>query len=331
VRRTLGFALLGLGAFLLTMAVLARFYVYDQLAVAPADQDSTSQLFGADATVFDVGSMEEITTDLYTTAVTVGDVEAAEEAGGDTLVWTIATSTEDAEGVIRSRSIDRVAFDARTGAAVNCCGEFYSTVEGEEDPVEHKGQVFKFPFGTEKRTYDWWDSTLLETVPIEFEEVEEVEGVETYRFSHQIEPTATGTIELPAELLGQKGDEALTADRMYSNTRTLWVEPHTGVVIKREEEQNNTVRYDGVDQITTTAVTTGFTEADVVANAEEYGDLGNLLNLVKNVGPLVGLILGLAFVGTGLALLLTGRRRADVSGGEDDHRPVAVGAASYRG
>jgi Porin PorA len=299
---------MGVGAFLLTLALLSRFYVYDQLAVAPVDQDSTSTLVGPDATVFDISTMEEITTDLTTTAVTIGDVDAAEDAGGDTVVWVNTSSTEDSDGVVRSRSIDRVAFDAHTGEAVNCCGEYYSSVEGEEEPVEHEGLVFKFPFGTEKKTYDWWDTSLLDTVPIEFEEVEEVEGVETYRFSHTIEPTQVGTIDLPAELLGAEGDEAVTGDRMYSNIRTLWVEPRTGVVIKRQEQQNNTIAYDGVDQITTTEVTTAFTEDDIKANADEYGGLSTQLNLIQNIVPLVGLILGLGLLVVGLVLVLAARR-----------------------
>jgi hypothetical protein len=308
VRKTTGVVLVGIGAFLLTLAVLSRFYVYDQLAVAPMDQDSTSTLNGPDATVFDIATMTEITTDLTTTANTIGDIEASEDADGNTVVWVNTSSTKDADGIVRSRSIDRVAFDAHTGEAVNCCGEYYSSVEGEEEPVEHEGLVFKFPFGTEKTTYDWWDSSLLDTVPIEFEEVEEVEGVETYRFSHTIVPTQVGTIDLPAELLGEEGDETLTGDRMYSNVRTLWVEPRTGVVIKRQEQQNNTIAYNGVDQITTTEVTTAYTDEDVKANADEYGGKSTQLNLVQNIVPLVGLVVGLALLVGGLLLMAAARR-----------------------
>jgi hypothetical protein len=327
-KKTTGIVLMGVGAFLLTLALLSRFYVYDQLAVAPVDQDSTSTLVGPDATVFDISTMEEITTDLTTTAVTLGDIDAAEDAGGDTVVWVNTSSTEDSDGVVRSRSIDRVAFDAHTGEAVNCCGEYYSSVEGEEEPVEHKGLVFKFPFGTEKKTYDWWDTSLLDTVPIEFEEVEEVEGVTTYRFSHTIEPTEVGTIDLPAELLGEEGDETLTGERMYSNVRTLWVEPRTGVVIKRQEQQNNTIAYNGVDQITTTEVTSAFTDEMVKDNAEEYGGLSTMLNLLQNIVPLAGLIIGLLLLLGGLLIVLASRR-GEQNAADDEHR-TAVPAGAHR-
>jgi hypothetical protein len=302
VRAKRGQLLLGLGAFLLVLAALLKFYAYPQLAVAPIDQNSESILIGPDATVFDIGSLSEIDTDLTTSARTVGDIEASEEAGDDVRVWVNTSSTTDSDGVVRSRSVDRVAFDAHTGEAVNCCDEFYETVEGEQTPVEHQGLVFKFPFGTEKTTYDWWDSTLLEAVPIEYTGTEEVAGYETYVFEHTIEPTVTGTIEVPADVLGEEGEDSLEADRVYSNVRTLWVEPNTGVVLKRTEQQDNYLEYDGERRVTTTEVTTGYTEETTQDFADEYGGLGRLLNLANVTLPIVFVVLGLVLVVGGVLL-----------------------------
>ncbi|MDP3890190.1 DUF3068 domain-containing protein [Nocardioides sp.] len=308
MRGKLGPILVGLGAFLLVAALLLKVFAYPQLAVAPIDQESVTELTGPGATVFDTGTLSEITTDLTTTANTVGDIEASQEQGDNVRVWVNTSSTRSDDGVVRSRSIERVAFDAHTGEAVDCCGTYAETVEGQPEEVTFEGLVFKFPFGTQKESYDFWDSTLLRAVPIAYVDTEDVEGVETYRFEHVIEPTVTGTMEAPASILGEEAEGNLEAERTYSNTRTLWVEPRTGVILKRAEAQLNTLRYDGEDRVTLTEVTTGYTDETVKANAEEYGSLGNMLHLVNVVLPLVLGVLGLVAI-IGGALLL--RRRQE--------------------
>ncbi len=259
-----------LGHFLIVVAPLARFYMYPKLAVAPADQDSVSVLVGPDANVFDVSTLKNITTDLKTTAVTLGDVEAAEKAPDGVVVWVNTSSSKDEDGVVRSRDVDRVAFDEYTAEAVNCCDEYYSDVEGEQRAVEHKGLVFKFPFDTQKKDYDFWDSTLLKALPIRYAGVEEVEGVTVYKFIQDIEPTAYATMDAPASLLDLEDVEGnVEAEQVYSNARTLWVEPNTGVILKRTEEQYNTLRYEGEDRLVTTAVTTAYDDKTVKDNADE--------------------------------------------------------------
>jgi hypothetical protein len=299
--------LVGLGAFLLIGALLLRFYAYPTLAVAPQDQNSVSRLVGPNATVFDTATLSEITTDLVTTARTSGDVPAADKAGDNTLVWVNTSSTKSSDGVVRSRSIDRVAFDATSGEAVNCCGEYYETVDGEPNPIEHKGLVFKFPFDTQKKTYQWWDSSLERAVPIDYKGVSKVEGVTVYKFEHTIEPTSVGTVDVPASVLGEDQEGNLTADRMYSNTRTLWVEPNTGVVIKRLEAQDNTLAYQGEDRVTTTKVTTQYDDATVKDNADTYGPKGEQLALVHGLLPITFGVLGLLLLVGGI--VLTTRRR----------------------
>ena len=135
----------------------------------------------------------------------------------------------------------------------------------------------------------------------------------TYKFEHTIPPTETGTIELPADLLGEEGEDALTAQRMYSNVRTLWIEPNTGVVINRQEQQNSTIAYDGTDRITTTQVNTGYDDETITFNADKYGRLGGLLNLVENVLPITFLIVGAVLLVAGFVLGRRGAKAAAAS------------------
>ena len=110
--------------------------------------------------------LSEIGTDLSTVVRTVGDVAATEEEAGDNVrVWVSTVSTRSGDGVVRKRQAERVAFDATTGEAVTCCGEFLETEKGKATPVRHEGLVFKFPFETEERAYSWWDDALREAVP----------------------------------------------------------------------------------------------------------------------------------------------------------------------
>lgn len=304
--RKLGVVLVGLGTFLIVMAPMLRFYAYPQLAKAPQAQNNTSTLVGPGATIFDIGTLKEITTDLTTTAKTLGDVPAAKKYGKNVVVWVTSSSTKSSDGVMRSREVERSAFEATKGTAVNCCGEFISSVAGEREPLRHRGLLVKFPFDTQKKAYDWWDGTLLKPVSIKYKSTTTVEGLRVYKFQQTIAKTKVGSQDVPLSLLGLSGSETVSADSMYSNVRTLWVEPNTGVVIKRQEAQDNTLDYNGQPRITTTKVTTGFDAKTVKQNATDYSTLGTELHLLRGILPWVSLALGITSL---LCGLLMGRRR----------------------
>ena len=300
MRGKLGPILSGIGGFLIVIGILLNVYAYPRLATAPMDQDTVSTLFGPDATVFDSNPevLEEIQTDLTTTAKTVGDVEASEEAGDGIRVWVNSTSTKSADGVVRSRSVERVAFDGYTGEAVNCCGAYSEITQGNAEPVVFKGQVFKFPFQTEKKSYLWWDGTLKRAVEAKYERTEDFKGIETHVFVQTIEPEIWTQMEVPGSVVGEKGD-SVKADRTYGNIRTFWVEPETGVVVNRTEQQSAALQIDGEDRTTLTSVTTAFSDETVKANVDEYGPKSSQLKMIRSTLPLA---LGIG----GLLLLVIG-------------------------
>lgn len=309
--RRMSLVLIALGAFLIVLAPMIRFYAYPRLAVAPANQRSITTLVGENATIFDIATLKEITTDLTTVVNTTGDASTPDKRAG-AVTYVNSTSTTSADGVMRSRDVERMTFDARTGMAIkDCCGDFISTTTGEETPVVHEGLPAKFPFQTEKKSYPFWDAELRKAVPIQYLETGQVEGVDVYKFAQSIPATQVGTMEVPLSVLGLEGDETVTADTMYSNVRTLWVEPETGVVLKRTEAVNQTLDYEGQSRVTLTEVVTGFDDATVKANADEYGGQANLLHLVRAVVPQVSFVLGLVMLVGGVLL---GRRKQNVGG-----------------
>lgn len=309
--RRMSLVLIALGTFLIVLGPMIRWYAYPRLAVAPANQRSITTLVGENATIFDIATLKEIQTTLTTTVNTTGDASTPDKREG-AVTYVNSTSTVSSDGVMRSRDVVRMTFDARTGMAIaDCCGDFVSDTEGVQTPITHEGLPAKFPFRTEKKSYPFWDGDLRKAVQIDYLESTQVEGVDVYKFSHTIPVTKIGTMEVPLSVLGLDGDETVTADKMYSNVRTLWVEPETGVVIKRTEAQNQTLDYEGQPRVTLTEVVTGFDDATVKANADEYGGQASLLHLVRAVVPQVSFVVGLLMLIGGLVL---SRRRQGAGG-----------------
>ncbi len=315
--RKLSLVLIALGAFLIVLAPMVRFYAYPRLAVAPPNQRSVSTLVGPNATIFDIGSLKEITTDLTTTVTTTGDSSTPDKAPGNvTYVNTTSTTSPDAPEIdgasYWSRDVERMTFDATSGEAnPSCCGDFVSDTAGVETPVSHHGIVAKFPFQTEKKTYQFWDSTLLKAQPIKYEGTATVDGVDVYKFGQTLPPTAYESMDVPLSILGLPGDETVAADRVYSVDRTLWVEPETGVVLKRSEAVKETLNYQDEPRVTLTEVTTGYDAKTVKHNADEYGSQATLLHLTRVTGPIIAFVLGLGLVIGGIVI---GRRKTSTGG-----------------
>jgi hypothetical protein len=315
MRRLLGPILVGVGAFLVVTGVLARFYAYPALAVAPIDQNSVTKLEAKDATILDLSTLKQVTTDMSVVNKTVGDVPASEDAGDNTRVWTGTTSYRDEIGNIRSRSAERYAFDAHTGAAINCCGSFEETTDGEREEVKRSGQISKYPFGTEKKDYKFWDATLGQAVTTKFVKEDEIQGLKVYEFKYEVPVTVVGTREIPASLVGETGD-AIEADVQYSTTTQHWVEPVTGVVIDRVSDTQNTLARDGEVLITTSGGVFSYTDEQVKENVDEYKGKASSLQAVHTTVPFVGVILGLLLIIGGVLLSRRNRNEAPSSSGD---------------
>jgi hypothetical protein len=303
--RVFGRVLVGLGVFLLVLSPFMRYYAYPRLAQAPEDQTLRIVSEGTNANILDPKTFTNYRTNLTSVRLVQGDVDAADKQGGNTDVWDSTVSTVDATRKVLQRTIERAAFDANTSADVNCCGEFVSLTKGVETPVKHTGIVFKFPFLTQPHNYMFWDITLQKAFPMVYVDTEDVDGYRTYKFVQTIRPAPYGPPqELNRNALDLPGDGDVTARTYYSNVRTVWVEPETGVILKGQEKQYNTIRAQGKDRVVTTAVTIGYNDASVKDLADTYGGKGRNLHLVRVVLPLIALIAGFVLTLVGLVLAL---------------------------
>lgn len=324
MRRIVGLVLIALGALFLVLALLLRWYAYPRLAVAPQDQESTTVSTGEDVRIFSVAALAagedpQVTTDVTSTRGTVSIVEdlPSGTSNDDVAVWETVVNATDSEGATLSASRSVVAFDRHTGAGVDGFGQ-----EIDGDPVDHQGQILKFPFGTEKRDYEFWDLALREATPALYDGEDEVGGQAVYRFVQTIEPTVVSQLEVPGDLAGEDVP-SVEADRVYANVRTLWVEPHTGVIIKGQEEQDTVLEYNGRQIATVTNGTIAYTDEEVAELVDEYGPKATQLNLVQNILPIVLGVLAIIAVLAGAFLVrrpYTPRRAADGARRDDSSR-----------
>jgi len=296
-----GVVVAGVGALLFVVGLLVHFYVAPTLAVAPMDQESVTRLEAKNATVFDTSVLAPITTDLSIESRTVGDVKASEKAPGDTIVWHNNTTITSADGVVRSQSSKRAAFDAKTAVASTWGDNWYETTAGDRAEVTRSGLMYKFPFGTDKKTYQVWDDTLGAAVATNFTRTAKVEGTEVYLFENQVPSTVIGSRELPASLFGLTQAADVPADVNYQNRTTYYVEPVTGAIVNQISDTKSSFSYDGTEVVTTEAHIE-YTPAQVKDMMKLLGSQPTLLSLANGFLPWLIVVIGLGMIALGTAL-----------------------------
>jgi hypothetical protein len=199
--------------------------------------------------------------------------------------------------------VDRVAADRKTGLAVN--DEKYSeNIDGA--PVKHQGLTYKWPFHAKKTTYKFFDPNSKLVADARFIGTDKVKGLDTYKYEAVIDKAP---LEVAAGVPG-----------LYSDTRTVWIEPRTGAIVKGVQHQERTTESGTlVFQADLT-----FTDATIDHQSKLAKDGLSKLRLLTVIAPLVLLVVALlAFAG---AFLLY--RRGSSTG--DGHRASRSGQPAVR-
>ena len=301
--------------FLLVLAPVSRWYVYPRVAVAPLGCDGTSAICqdrvnlspseGTAVTLFDPASLQ-----VRTNVALVGqervraDVDASTGAD-DRTVYDESQTVSDSTGTLVNATTMRIPFNGHTSQMIDCCG---ANADGVKITDFTGVNPLKFGFGTEQKTYQYFDKTLNKATAMDFKDVETIDGVECYKFVQVIAPTQIGVLEVPGNLVGST-EPSVQAPEFYANTRTVWVEPTTGVIVKGVEVQKQTLHgADGSDKLTLIEATIGFTPDNVRLSAKAAADGKSQLSLVTTVIPIVGLAGGLLLIALGLYLAMGTRR-----------------------
>lgn len=297
MRRTVAVVCIAFGVFCLVLAPLLRFWMASAVMKTPMNYYSQSVIQGENVTYFNAKELELIEdADVEATMTIRADVAASD---AETVVWDQFMWVRDVERDFAFlSSTRRTAHDRRTGEAVDCCG----AAVNEESTVQ-SGQAFKWPFNVEQRDYEFFDTTTRQTLPIRFEGTEEVKGVEAYKFVQVVEPATVETREFPKSLLGMDGKGDATADVVFSNIRTYWVDPVTGSPLDLSEEQRRVAVVDGQERLVMFEGVLSFSDETVAANIENAAS-GDLIVLVRSTLPIILLAVGAAALIFGLATSL---------------------------
>jgi Porin PorA len=294
VGRRLGYVLVFVGLFLLFFGLFERFYAYPRLRKAPLDQESAPVAVGT-GTYFNRSpeKLREIDgAQLKNVRTVKGDPKAGTE---EVAVWDSFTSTVDtADGGVITATQERIALDRVTGQSTNCCGE---------NP-RHQGLTLKFPFDTKKQTYQFWDGPASRALPAVFTREETIQDVKVYRFEQRIDRLTLGSQELPGSLAGDPSVATVQTNIVYSNVKTIWVEPTTGIIVKGQQDVSQVLETTGGQQVLTLldAVLT-YDDATVDANAADAADSIGQLRLLSTILPIGAVLLGLVLLVVGLVLL----------------------------
>ena len=303
-------ALLGAGAFSVAMAALVPVALTPALAKAPAKEDVTTHS-RSQAQILNAatGKLEPTTVDLTRKITTATDAKGKYRGTGDVAVYPELLNlarvlpdgtvyTVDARGRYAGLRAGEftIAFDRKTGAGKpGVLGDTYGTT----------GQTVKFPFDTQKKTYEYFDQTSKRAWPVSYSGTTKVQGLTVYVFK--------GTI--PEVSLGQYG-ELKGTDTLYSNTgRTVYVEPVTGSIVSSETAPQTSIKFaDGsVKQalLVENLVPTKEAIADRVSAAKSSKSKVQALH----AAPWVLGVLGLLLLAGGAALSGRRRHRAAAQGG----------------
>jgi hypothetical protein len=313
MRRVVGLTLTGLGVFFLTLALLLRFYLPGQVVKFPLNWYSVTTLVGHNMTYFSEHDIKELSgVTIRATSTVEGDVAAGSST---TAVWNDITGTEDITNHLpASYSSQRSAFNRRTGVLVNCCGARIGT----DTTVRQSGQGFAWPFATQQKTYELFNVTLLKPWPATFQGTATVGGLNTYEFTQQINNQKFGTQAVPGSLVGIN-QTSVNLGEYLTATDSYWVDPVTGAPI--EVNENQTISLEDSTGATRLILLQGdlvSTPQSISAAVSDIHSARIKISLVEDIGPLVGVLLGIVLLVIGITLLVSAPEEQEYVGGGDD-------------
>jgi hypothetical protein len=309
VGRRVGYVLVFVGFFLLFTALLVRFYAYPRLQKAPLNQYSQPVAVGT-ATYFNRAQLREVNAQIQNIRTVKGDPKAGSSS---TAVWDSFSVTKDLgdNGVITADQ-ERIALDRVTAESKHCCG----------DQPPHSGLTLKFPFNTQERTYSFWDTTARQAFPATYAGTERIQGINVYRFEQRFSNVRLATVQVSGAQAGQPALATVPATIMYSNLKTLWVEPRTGRIIKAGQDVTQILQTDaGVAVLTAFKGQLVYDDNTVRGNADEARTDASQLRVIQWTLPIAALVLGVVLIAAGVVLLGRNSGGRHVSGQTEEMAP----------
>ncbi len=295
-----------LGLLLLVAAPVMRFWVTPVLAQSPpvpgGEGFVTHVSTGTITTLFDLGGAEADASDaieVTRTESTRGSAEGAQQAaegGANAAVTDTTDSTVTFDGRVVAESSYRLAADRSTQALIDCCDV---AVDGVEVPMQGAGSPLRLPWFTPAADYPYFDLTLLTPVEMTYIGSEDVGGVAAAKFQQAIPATPIGTVQAPGQLVGSE-QATVPLTRTHVMNRTIWVDPTTGIILRKVERVRETLRDEaGRDVVALLVMTTASTPEQVDALVAQAEEEARPVLWAYAYGPALALAVGLVLVALG--------------------------------
>ena len=320
--------------------MLLSTYTHGQIAKIPLDLDADLVSEGT-ATALDPASLSSPERFVINEDVPVAQqqqltVEAP--ANADVVTLQVGstlrrTDQQQDEGLLLAM-VDTVTLDRRTAEAVssdtNPGGAVQKprTIEDDNPPTNialpHEGLSYRFPFGTEKKTYPYFDPIAQRAFDANYDGEEDVNGLTTYRFTQNIGYDSEGNLADPvkyaslydndedsevtarASLWGveaENPEDPITMTRYYAAERTFWVDPVTGTIVRAEEHGFHYYSRDALEpEVTFADFTVTSTEKTVESQVAAARDESDTLALWTRILPITFTALGLVALVGGVLL-----------------------------
>jgi hypothetical protein len=299
MRRQVGIALAGLGAFLIVMAAVLPTWIVGQVVKFPLNEFESATLTASHASYFSPRSLTEKTgVRLEATYTIKGDGAAGTSSMA---VWNEYSYVYDLTNRQPVQQMTRrFAFDRRTAQLVDCCG---ANVNGNSEVIQRGYVGYVFPIGTKQQTYQVFDTTLNKPVPFRYAGTATVRGIRAYKFTEDVAPVQVATQTVPGSLAGMSA-ASVTLPQFYEIHLVYFVDPDTGALLDVDEHQTMTLR----DPSTGDQALMLF-DADLKATAAAVATVTGLdrsgrteLNLLETILPLALGIAGGVTLVTGILL-----------------------------
>jgi MFS family permease len=307
MRRVTGFVLTVLGAFLIVVAALLRFWLAPSAAKFPLNEYQVVTLSGT-GSYFSQSQLQELNgVGVKVTFTIKGDTSAGNSTNA---VWGFFENVQDTTNNAPIANVPyREAFNRRTGQLVDCCGEFVSDpVTGKSNhSVQMSGLGLFFPIGAQKQTYSIFDPTAARTEQATYQGTAEVDGILAYKYVEKVNPTMYGTDQVPGNVLGSPSS-TVPLGEYYSATNTFYIDPETGAPLDTSQTQSITLGTSPSNvQIQASQVSVIETGASIAQVVSSDQSARNKLTLAQVILPVIGLALGLVLLVVGIILLRSGR------------------------
>ena len=303
MRRVTGFVLTLLGAFLIVVAALLRFWLAPAAAKFPLNEYQVVTLSGT-GSYFSQSQLSELTgVSVKATFTIKGNTSLGT---GTNAVWDFFKSIQDTTNSAPIAYVPyREAFNRKTGQLVNCCGDFVTdpVTAKANHSVQMSGLGLFFPIGTQKQNYTIFDTTAAKTEQATYEGTANVDGILTYKFLEKVNATQFGTDNVPGSVLGSHAS-TVPLGEYYTATNTYYVDPETGAPLDTSQNQTITLGNSPSNiQILASQISVIQTGPSIASVVSSDQNARRDLSLLQVILPVIGLVLGIVLLVVGMILM----------------------------